>query len=213
MEDSKRMPLNIQLFAEGGEENQENNTQNSVDEKEKTNTEENNAENTSKKVKTYTDEEVNGISKKNVDKALAKQLKDLGIEDIEKAKAILTKAREDEEKNKTSDDKSKELTDKLNKASVEIVNSKIENALLRKGINESKVERAVRLINKSNILEKDGTIDSGKLTTEIEEVLKEFPELISKKEEDKSFKIGGDGKEENKDQNSLLASAFGNEKK
>lgn len=213
MEDSKRMPLNIQLFAEGGEENQENNTQNSVDEKEKTNTEENNAENTSKKEKTYTDEEVNGISKKNVDKALAKQLKDLGIEDIEKAKAILTKAREDEEKNKTSDDKSKELTDKLNKASVEIVNSKIENALLRKGINESKVERAVRLINKSNILEKDGTIDSGKLTTEIEEVLKEFPELISKKEEDKSFKIGGDGKEENKDQNSLLASAFGNEKK
>ena len=213
MEDSKRMPLNIQLFAEGGEENQENNTQNSVDEKEKTNTEENNAENTSKKLKTYTDEEVNGISKKNVDKALAKQLKDLGIEDIEKAKAILTKAREDEEKNKTSDDKSKELTDKLNKASVEIVNSKIENALLRKGINESKVERAVRLINKSNILEKDGTIDSGKLTTEIEEVLKEFPELISKKEEDKSFKIGGDGKEENKDQNSLLASAFGNEKK
>lgn len=213
MKDSKRMPLNIQLFAEGGEENQENNTQNSVDEKEKTNTEENNAENTSKKVKTYTDEEVNGISKKNVDKALAKQLKDLGIEDIEKAKAILTKAREDEEKNKTSDDKSKELTDKLNKASVEIVNSKIENALLRKGINESKVERAVRLINKSNILEKDGTIDSGKLTTEIEEVLKEFPELISKKEEDKSFKIGGDGKEENKDQNSLLASAFGNEKK
>ena len=213
MEDSKRMPLNIQLFAEGGEENQANNTQNSVDEKEKTNTEENNAENTSKKVKTYTDEEVNGISKKNVDKALAKQLKDLGIEDIEKAKAILTKAREDEEKNKTSDDKSKELTDKLNKASVEIVNSKIENALLRKGINESKVERAVRLINKSNILEKDGTIDSGKLTTEIEEVLKEFPELISKKEEDKSFKIGGDGKEENKDQNSLLASAFGNEKK
>ena len=213
MEDSKRMPLNIQLFAEGGEENQANNTQNSVDEKEKTTIEENNAENTSKKVKTYTDEEVNGISKKNVDKALAKQLKDLGIEDIEKAKAILTKAREDEEKNKTTDEKTKELDDKLKKATVEIVNSKIENALLRKGISESKVERAVRLINKSNILEEDGTIDSGKLTTEIEEVLKEFPELISKKEEDKSFKIGGDGKEENKDQNSLLASAFGNEKK
>lgn len=210
MEDSKRMPLNIQLFAEGGEENANDNvtSTNNVDDSKK-GTEEDNK----KSVKTYTDEEVNGISTKNVNKALAKQLKDLGIEDVEKAKAILAKAREDEEKNKTSDDKSKELTDKLNKASVEIVNSKIENALLRKGINESKVERAVRLINKSNILEKDGTIDSGKLTTEIEEVLKEFPELISKKEEDKSFKIGGDGKEENKDQNSLLASAFGNEKK
>lgn len=210
MEDSKRMPLNIQLFAEGGEENANDNvtSTNNVDDSKK-GTEEDNK----KSVKTYTDEEVNGISTKNVNKALAKQLKDLGIEDIEKAKAILTKAREDEEKNKTTDEKTKELDDKLKKASVEIVNSKIEIALLRKGISESKVERAVRLINKSNILEKDGTIDSGKLTTEIEEVLKEFPELISEKEEDKSFKIGGDGKEESKDQSSLLASAFGNNKK
>ncbi len=213
MEDSKRMPLNIQLFAEGGEENQANNTQNSVDDKEKTNTEENSAESTSKKVKTYTDEEVNGISKKNVDKALAKQLKDLGIEDIEKAKSILAAAKAEEEKNMSEDEKTKELKDKLNEISVQVINSKIENALLKKGVNESKVERAVRLIDKANILEKDGTIDSGKLTTEIEEVLKEFPELISKKEEDKSFKIGGDGKEENKDQSSLLASAFGNNKK
>ena len=68
MEDSKRMPLNIQLFARRLGKNQANNTQNSVDEKEKATTEENNAKSTSKKVKTYTDEEVNGISKKIVDK-------------------------------------------------------------------------------------------------------------------------------------------------
>lgn len=197
MEDSKFMPLNIQLFAESGEENANDNvtSTNNVDDSKK-GTEEDNK----KSVKTYTDEEVNGISTKNVNKALAKQLKDLGIEDVEKAKAILAKAREDEEKNKTSDDKSKELTDKLNKATVEIVNGKIENALLRKGISENKVERAVRLINKSNILEEDGTIDSSKLATEIEEVLKDFPELLSTKKEEKiGFKIGGDGKEDEKD--------------
>lgn len=197
MEDSKRIPLNIQLFAESGEENANDNvtSTNNVDDSKK-GTEEDNK----KSVKTYTDEEVNGISTKNVNKALAKQLKDLGIEDVEKAKAILAKAREDEEKNKTSDDKSKELTDKLNKATVEIVNGKIENALLRKGISENKVERAVRLINKSNILEEDGTIDSSKLATEIEEVLKDFPELLSTKKEEKiGFKIGGDGKEDEKD--------------
>ena len=197
MEDSKRIPLNIQLFAEGGEGNANDNvtSTNNVDDSKK-GTEEDNK----KSVKTYTDEEVNGISTKNVNKALAKQLKDLGIEDIEKAKAILAKAREDEEKNKTSDDKSKELADKLNKATVEIVNGKIENTLLRKGISENKVERAVRLINKSNILEEDGTIDSSKLATEIEEVLKDFPELLSTKKEEKiGFKIGGDGKEDEKD--------------
>jgi len=197
MEDSKRMPLNIQLFAEGGEENANDNVTltNNVDDSKK-GTEEDNK----KSVKTYTDEEVNGISTKNVNKALAKQLKDLGIEDVEKAKAILAKAREDEEKSKTSDEKTKELDDKLKKATVEIVNGKIENALLRKGISESKVERAVRLINKSNILEEDGTIDSGKLATEIEDVLKEFPELLNtKSEEQKGFKIGGDGKEDSKD--------------
>ena len=197
MEDSKRIPLNIQSFAESGEENANDNvtSTNNVDDSKK-GTEEDNK----KSVKTYTDEEVNGISTKNVNKALAKQLKDLGIEDVEKAKAILAKAREDEEKNKTSDDKSKELTDKLNKATVEIVNGKIENALLRKGISENKVERAVSLINKSNILEEDGTIDSSKLATEIEEVLKDFPELLSTKKEEKiGFKIGGDGKEDEKD--------------
>lgn len=197
MEDSKFMPLNIQLFADSGEGNANDNvtSTNNVDDSKK-GTEEDNK----KSVKTYTDEEVNGISTKNVNKALAKQLKDLGVEDIEKAKAILAKAREDEEKNKTSDDKSKELTDKLNKATVEIVNGKIENALLRKGISENKVERAVRLINKSNILEEDGTIDSSKLATEIEEVLKDFPELLSTKKEEKiGFKIGGDGKEDEKD--------------
>lgn len=52
--------------------------------------------------KKYTEEEMNGISKKNSEKAVKKMLKDLGIEDQEKARAILKKAAEEEAARLTS---------------------------------------------------------------------------------------------------------------
>lgn len=151
--------------------------------------------------KKYTDKELNDISLKNEQKALAKQLKDLGIDDVEKAKSILAKAKADEEAAKSVDEKTKEAIQRADKANLEAINAKIENALLRKNVKDEKVTRAVRLVDKNNILDKDGSIDQSKLNTEIEELLKDFPELISKTEEDKkSFKIGDDGKEESKDE-------------
>lgn len=151
--------------------------------------------------KKYTDKELNDISLKNEQKALAKQLKDLGIDDIEKAKSILAKAREDEEKNKSVDEKTQEAIKKAEKATLEAVNAKIENALLRKNVKEEKITRVVRLVDKKNILDKDGSLDESKLNTEIEDLLKDFPELISKNEENKKgYKIGDDGKEEQKDE-------------
>lgn len=200
------MPLNIQMFAESGEEIPANET---VDTSKEETTKAD--EKTEKEEKKYSDKEVNDISTKNVSKALAKQLKDLGIEDIEKAKSILAKAKADEEASKSQDEKTKELTEKYDKARLEAINSKIENALLKKGVSESKVERAVRLIDKANILDNDGSIDISKLSTEIEATLSDFPELITKKEEEKKgFKIGGDGKEDKKDQSEQLANIFGN---
>lgn len=151
--------------------------------------------------KKYTDKELNDISLKNEQKALAKQLKELGIDDVEKAKSILAKAREDEEKSKSVDEKTQEAIKKAEKATIEAINAKIENALLRKNIKEGKVTRAVRLVDKKNILDENGSLDESKLNTEIEDLLKDFPELIAKNEENKkSFKIGDDGKEEQKDE-------------
>lgn len=151
--------------------------------------------------KKYTDKELNDISLKNEQKALAKQLKELGIDDVEKAKSILAKAREDEEKSKSVDEKTQEAIKKAEKATIEAINVKIENALLRKNIKEGKVTRAVRLVDKKNILDENGSLDESKLNTEIEDLLKDFPELIAKNEENKkSFKIGDDGKEEQKDE-------------
>lgn len=194
------MPLNIQLFAESGEEDNANtnveepkkeDTTSKTDEKKETKAEE----------KKYSDKELNDISLKNTNKALAKQLKELGIDDVEKAKAILAKAKEDEEASKSVDEKTQEAIKKAEKATIEAINAKIENALLRKNVKDEKVARAVRLVDKQNILDKDGSLDESKLSAEIEELLKDFPELLPKSnDKQKGFKIGDDGKEESKDE-------------
>lgn len=167
------------------------------------NTKDEGVKETDKKVeeKKYTDKELNDISLKNEQKALAKQLKDLGIDDIEKAKSILAKAKEDEEKSKSVDEKTQEALKKAEKATLEAINTKIENALLRKNVKDEKITRAVRLVDKKNILDENGTLDESKLNTEIEDLLKDFPELVSKSDDNKkTFKIGDDGKEEQKDE-------------
>lgn len=188
-------------------------TSNVVEEKETTkNTKDEGIKETNKKSdeKKYTDKELNDISLKNEQKALAKQLKDLGIDDIEKAKSILAKAREDEEKSKSVDEKTQEAIKRAEKAILEAINTKIENALLRKNVKDNKIARAVRLVDKKNILDKDGSLDESKLTTEIEELLKDFPELIQKTEESKKgFKFGDDGKEETKDELSEMRKIMG----
>ena len=209
MEQKVLMPLDIQMFAEGGEEDNANNQNQEVNDTSK-DTKANDKKETKANEKKYSDEELNAISLKNEQKALANQLKDLGIDDVEKAKSILAKAKEDEEKAKSVDEKTQEALKKAEKATLEAINTKIENALLRKGINDKKVTRAVRLVDKKNILDKDGEIDQSKLETEIEDLLKDFPELINKTDEDKKgFKIGDDGKEEQKDELSEMRKIMG----
>ena len=208
MEQKVLMPLDIQMFAESGEENNANDNQ-EVDNTSK-DTKANDKKETKASEKKYSDEELNAISLKNEQKALANQLKDLGIDDVEKAKSILAKAKQEEEKAKSVDEKTQDALKKAEKATLEAINTKIENALLRKGINDKKVTRAVRLVDKKNILDKDGEIDQSKLETEIEDLLKDFPELINKNDEDKKgFKIGDDGKEEQKDELSEMRKIMG----
>ena len=184
MEQRVHMPLDIQLFADSGEEDNANNTNQEVDDTSKE-TKASEEKETKSEEKKYTDKELNDISLKNEQKALAKQLKDLGIDDVEKAKSILAKAREEEEKAKSVDEKTQEAIKRAEKATLEAINAKIENALLRKNVKDEKVTRAVRLVDKKNILNEDGSLDQSKLDDEIEELLKDFPELISKTEEDK----------------------------
>ena len=112
---------------------------------------------TKEAVKTYTDEEVNAISLKNSDKAVKKFMKELGIEDVEKAKEILNTAKAEKTKEENKD--ISELEEKANKATIQAMDLKVENALLLKGVNSSKANRAKRLIDKANILNDNGVID------------------------------------------------------
>ena len=210
MEHKVLMPLNIQMFADSGEDDNANVQNQEVDDTSKNVKVDEKKETKSSDEKKYSDKELNDISLKNEQKALAKQLKDLGIDDVEKAKSILAKAREEEEKSKSVDEKTQEAIKKAEKATLEAINAKIENALLRKGIDEKKVTRAVRLVEKKNVLDKDGELDQSRLETEIEDLLKDFPELITKTEEEKKgFKIGDDGKEEQKDELSEMRKIMG----
>lgn len=210
MEQEVLMPLNVQLFADSGEEDNANNTNQEVDDTSKNTKADETKETKSSEEKKYTDKELNDISLKNEQKALAKQLKDLGIDDVEKAKSILAKAKEEEEKAKSVDEKTQDAIKRAEKATLEAINAKIENALLRKNVKDEKVTRAVRLVDKKNILDEDGSLDQSKLDAEIEELLKDFPELVSKSDEDKKgFKIGSDGKEEQKDELSEMRKIMG----
>lgn len=210
MEHKVLMPLNIQMFADSGEDDNANVQNQEVDDTSKNVKVDEKKETKSSDEKKYSDKELNDISLKNEQKALAKQLKDLGIDDVEKAKSILAKAREDEEKSKSVDQKTQEAIQKAEKATLEAINAKIENALLRKNVKDEKITRAVRLIDKKNILDKDGTLNQSKLNAEVEDLLKDFPELVEKtNEEKKGFKIGDDGKEEQKDELSEMRKIMG----
>ena len=156
----------------------------------------------SEKVKTqvsekkYTDEDVNAISLKNTNKAVEKLKKELGIDDVEEAKKILNAFKFTKQDTKT--DELSILKQQAEKSMLDVVNLRIENALLVKGVDSSKSSRMMRLVDKKTILDESGNIDNSKLNTEIEEILKDFPEL-SKKSEEKGFIIGGDGKETEKE--------------
>ena len=148
-------------------------------------------------VKTYTDEEVNAISLKNSDKAVKKFMKELGIEDVEKAKEILNNAKAEQTKEENKD--ISELEEKANKATIQAMDLKVENALLLKGVNLSKANRAKRLIDKANILNDEGETDEDKLNKEIENLFKDFPELNSNSNKNAGFVLGSDGKEDKKE--------------
>lgn len=175
--------------------------------------------------RTYTDEEVNAISLKNEQKAINKLLESMGLSSVEEAQNLAKKQNEEiseakeksvEEENKkeqleeqieeetevveTEQPKEKEnkvdLEEIAKKAVSELTDLKIQNGMLLKGINASKAPRLAKLIERNNILNEQGQVDEDKLNTEIETVLKIFPELVKNEDQQVGFKVGADGTEE-----------------
>lgn len=149
--------------------------------------------------KKYTDADVNNISKKNSEKAVAKALKDLGITDPEKAKAILAKAAAEEEaaakaSAAAGDNQIQELNEKLSQATESANNAVLENLLLMANVKSDKIARAARLIDKSECLDEDGKFSRDKASEAVKKLIEEWPELAPKEEGGGvGFRIGSDG--------------------
>lgn len=142
--------------------------------------------------KKYTDDDVNSISKKNSEKAVNKVLKELGITDREKAKQILAKAAAEEATQQPTagdDTRVAELTANL-EASV------LENIMLSQHVKPEKVARAVKLIDRADCLDDEGSFSRDKATEAVKKLFEEWPELAAKAESAQvGFTIGSDGKQ------------------
>lgn len=204
---ARLLPLDIQMFAEDPDNDAGDGEQgNNQDDGDNKNTGSDDKSKEKEPEKKYTDDDVNKISKKNSDKAVNKLMKDLGIDDVEEAKTILANARAEKEKNKSAEEKANDLSNsltekdkKIAEKNQQLVEALLENRLLHSGVESSKIARAVKMISTSSVLNEDGEVDSDLMTSEIEKLLKDFPEFKSKSSEDgkeKGFKFGSDGKDD-----------------
>ncbi len=108
-------------------------------------------------------------------------------------------------------------TDEVKEETVATVNPYIEKyaqaeikvAMTQQGIDASKVNRAVRLIDHNTVLAEDGSIDTEKLNTSITELLEEWPELgPAQQDEKKGFKFGSDDSKHKGSDDDLIADIF-----
>lgn len=174
---------NTQVTSEQNADSAENNEQNKG------------AENTASSKK-YTDDEVNGIVAKKTGKAVDKFLKDLGITDRAAAETALKEFAAKSAKEKNHSEANAELNAKLKTANYEKDMALLESVMLISGVQPSKVEKAVKLIELEDCRDEDGAFDREKAKTAVEALLKDWGELKTVREENSSvgFKIGSDGK-------------------
>lgn len=149
--------------------------------------------------KKYTDADVNTISKKNSDKAVAKLLKELGIDATDEgraaAKQILADAKAKTEAAKTEQQKTEESNGKVQAAIARATLAEGTVALIGKGVPAERAARFAKLLDLSSVADENGDIDADKMAAAVDSLLKTFPEALPKAEEKVGFKVGSNGKE------------------
>lgn len=130
----------------------------------------------------------------------------------EKARAKKQSKKQTEDTTKT-DGEETSTKQEVNPYIDKYAQAEIKFAMTQNGIDATKANRAVRLIDQSTVLTEDGEVDIEKLNTAIADLLKEWPELASTKDADgKGFKIGADQSKNKAKDEDLIAAAFGNTK-
>lgn len=132
------------------------------------------------------------------------------VDAIVEKRLARTKAKSTEE-TKTEEVKDETVVETVNPFIEKYAQAEIKVAMTQQGIDASKVNRAVRLIDHKTVLAEDGSIDTEKLNTSITELLEEWPELgPAHKDEKKGFKFGSDDNAKKGGDDDLIAAAFGN---
>lgn len=97
----------------------------------------------------------------------------------------------------------------------QLVSAKVESVMATSGIKPEKIERAARLVDLSKCVNKDGAPDTEKIRKEIDELVKDFPELKTTVEEGNAgFKFGANSSSNTteSDISNKVSSIFGNKK-
>lgn len=159
----------------------------------KTEPKEKGAENPGAKEKKYTDDDVNNLIKKNKEKAVNDFLSEYGITDREAAKKALASAQQGSggTSENTAENKQPDFEGMLLKERADKERVLIENIFLTRSADPKKIEKAARLIDLEACKDDNGNFDRKKAESAVDDLLKEWPEIVLKKEEDKAgFVIG-----------------------
>lgn len=102
-----------------------------------------------------------------------------------------------EQNNQTSEKGKPKAEDKLEAMATRMLLSEVKATMAGKGVAAHRLDRACKLVTLSACKGDDGLPDSGKIETEIDAILKDFPELIPKEKNADGTggfkKIGADG--------------------
>ena len=193
---NKFLPLNLQFFAEGGEDGDQAPTNEPGEQENETGTATEKAEE-----KLFRQEDVNNIVAREAKKAQEKLLKELGIDDFENAKDGLAKFREWQESQKTEQEKQQEKLQELQTNNETLANEnanlKAQLAAVKQGVKAESVEDVIALAER--LVNDETTIDDA-----IKQVIEKYPyfaENVSEEEQEQKpkFTRGRHSKEDSGD--------------
>src|SRR5690554_5511003 len=173
------LPLDLQFFAEGGEDGDQTPTEQSGGQ-EQTNETGTAPEKAEEKI--FHQEDVNNIVAREVKKTQEKLLKELGIDDFENAKEGLQKFREWQESQKTEQEKQQEKLQELQTNNETLANEnanlKAQLAAVKQGVKAESVEDVIALAER--LVNDETTIDDA-----IKQVIEKYPQFAQSEEEQK----------------------------
>ena len=199
MSENRFLPLNLQFFAEQGEDDQTSEQSGGNEEQSGTGSQQQSEE------KTFTQEDVNNIAAREAKKAQEKLLKQLGIEDFDNAKEGFQKFQEWQESQKTEAEKQAEQLEQLtsdNKQKDETISGlQAQLSALKTGVIADSVEDVVALA-------KNYVSDDVDMDTAIKQVIEKYPHFAKaeqEQEEKPNFTTGQHQSNGNKNNDPFMA--------